>query len=235
MRGRRGARPRRQRARAGAARRHRRRRGPLGGGPGRRARRWSAAGACSGAVLYRYFDDLPVAGYEWAYGDSAAAGLIPTNEGLTCVFVAASPDRCGGCAGRAPSRRVRRADGHGRARPAARVHAPRRSAGSRLGRRTRLPAPVLGCRVGAGRRRRLLQGPDHHPWHDRRDERRGAARGRAPGRRWPAHAPSPWRWPATRRSGTGCRAPCSPPPTRIAAYDWDLPRCRRCCARSARP
>ena len=47
----------------------------------------------SGAVLYRYYDDLPVAGYEWAYGDSAAAGMIPTNEGLTCVFVAASPDR----------------------------------------------------------------------------------------------------------------------------------------------
>ena len=30
--------------------------------------------AVSGSVLYRYFDDLPVAGYEWAYGDGAAAG-----------------------------------------------------------------------------------------------------------------------------------------------------------------
>jgi 2-polyprenyl-6-methoxyphenol hydroxylase-like FAD-dependent oxidoreductase len=58
----------------------------------------------SGAVLYRYYDDLPVAGYEWAYGDSAAAGMIPTNEGLTCVFVAASPDRV---------RRLRRAGAEG--------------------------------------------------------------------------------------------------------------------------
>jgi 2-polyprenyl-6-methoxyphenol hydroxylase-like FAD-dependent oxidoreductase len=49
--------------------------------------------AVSGSVLYRYFDDVPVAGYEWAYGDRAAAGMIPTNGGLTCVFVATSPER----------------------------------------------------------------------------------------------------------------------------------------------
>ena len=30
----------------------------------------------------------PTDGYEWAYGDGAAAGLIPTNDGETCVFVA---------------------------------------------------------------------------------------------------------------------------------------------------
>ena len=47
----------------------------------------------SGSVLYRYFADLPVAGYEWAYGDGAAAGMIPTNDGLTCVFVASRPER----------------------------------------------------------------------------------------------------------------------------------------------
>ena len=49
--------------------------------------------AVSGSVLYRYFDDLPVAGYEWAYGDGAAAGMIPTNDGLTCVFVGTGPER----------------------------------------------------------------------------------------------------------------------------------------------
>ncbi len=32
-------------------------------------------------------------GYEWAYGDGAAAGLIPTNDGETCVFVSTTPDR----------------------------------------------------------------------------------------------------------------------------------------------
>jgi 2-polyprenyl-6-methoxyphenol hydroxylase-like FAD-dependent oxidoreductase len=47
----------------------------------------------SGAVLYRYYADLPAAGYEWAYGDEAAAGMIPTNDGLTCAFVSTSPER----------------------------------------------------------------------------------------------------------------------------------------------
>jgi 2-polyprenyl-6-methoxyphenol hydroxylase-like FAD-dependent oxidoreductase len=42
-------------------------------------------------VMYRYYKDLPTAGYEWAYGDGAAAGMLPTNDGLTCVFVATDP------------------------------------------------------------------------------------------------------------------------------------------------
>lgn len=46
-----------------------------------------------GAYLYGYRAALPVEGYEWAYGDGVAAGLIPTNDGLTCVFVGATPDR----------------------------------------------------------------------------------------------------------------------------------------------
>lgn len=45
----------------------------------------------AGAVLYRYYRDLPVTGFEWAYGHRAAAGLIPTNDGLTCVFVGTAP------------------------------------------------------------------------------------------------------------------------------------------------
>ena len=43
-------------------------------------------------MLYRYFEGLPAEGYEWAYGDRTAAGLIPTND-ATCVFVATTPDR----------------------------------------------------------------------------------------------------------------------------------------------
>lgn len=46
-----------------------------------------------GAVLYGYFDDLPAEGYEWAYGAATAAGLIPTNDGQTCVFVGTTPER----------------------------------------------------------------------------------------------------------------------------------------------
>jgi 2-polyprenyl-6-methoxyphenol hydroxylase-like FAD-dependent oxidoreductase len=47
-------------------------------------------GSTASAVLYRYFDDLPATGYEWAYGDHSAAGFIPTND-ATCVFVATTP------------------------------------------------------------------------------------------------------------------------------------------------
>ncbi len=60
----------------------------------------AAAGAASelsathsGAVVYAYRGDLPTGGYEWAYGCGAAAGLIPTNGGLTCVFAGTTPDR----------------------------------------------------------------------------------------------------------------------------------------------
>jgi flavin-dependent dehydrogenase len=50
-------------------------------------------GRTASAVLYRYFDDLPAVGYEWAYGAGAGAGLIPTNDGQTCVFVGTTPRR----------------------------------------------------------------------------------------------------------------------------------------------
>jgi flavin-dependent dehydrogenase len=50
-------------------------------------------GRAAGAVLYRYFSGMPVDGYEWAYLDRAAAGLIPTNDGEVCVFVATDPRR----------------------------------------------------------------------------------------------------------------------------------------------
>jgi 2-polyprenyl-6-methoxyphenol hydroxylase-like FAD-dependent oxidoreductase len=49
-------------------------------------------GMAEAAFIYRYLDDLPPEGYEWAYGPGAAAGLIPTND-ATCVFVATTPAR----------------------------------------------------------------------------------------------------------------------------------------------
>ncbi|WP_457254636.1 NAD(P)/FAD-dependent oxidoreductase [Pedococcus sp. P5_B7] len=49
--------------------------------------------ATEGAVLYGYFDGFPTEGYEWAYGSATAAGLIPTNDGHTCVFVGTTPER----------------------------------------------------------------------------------------------------------------------------------------------
>lgn len=50
-------------------------------------------GRTASAVLYRYVTGLAVEGYEWAYGSGAAAGLIPTNNGDTCVFVSTTPER----------------------------------------------------------------------------------------------------------------------------------------------
>lgn len=45
------------------------------------------------AILYRYYADVRPTGYEWAYAVGSGAGLIPTNDGLTCVFVATTPAR----------------------------------------------------------------------------------------------------------------------------------------------
>jgi flavin-dependent dehydrogenase len=50
-------------------------------------------GSAASAVLYRYVAHVPVEGYVWGYGDAAAAGLIPTNAGETCVFVSTTPAR----------------------------------------------------------------------------------------------------------------------------------------------
>ena len=60
----------------GRRRRHPLDRGRTGRGTGRPARSVRPR-----RVLYRYVSGLPADGYEWAYGDGAAAGLIPTNDG----------------------------------------------------------------------------------------------------------------------------------------------------------
>ena len=62
-------------------------------------------GRSSSAVLYRYVSGLLADGYEWAYGDGATAGLIPTNDGDTCVFVSTTRQRMGALRRRAPSTR----------------------------------------------------------------------------------------------------------------------------------
>ena len=44
-------------------------------------------------VLYGYWADLPVDGYEWSYRPGVSAGAIPTNDGLTCIFVGGKPEQ----------------------------------------------------------------------------------------------------------------------------------------------
>jgi 2-polyprenyl-6-methoxyphenol hydroxylase-like FAD-dependent oxidoreductase len=50
-------------------------------------------GVAGSAFVYGYWADLPVEGYEWFYRPGMSAGAIPTNDGLTCVFVGAPPRR----------------------------------------------------------------------------------------------------------------------------------------------
>ena len=45
------------------------------------------------AFLYGYWDDLPAEGYEWFYAPGTAAGMIPTNDGQTVVFVGTTAGR----------------------------------------------------------------------------------------------------------------------------------------------
>jgi flavin-dependent dehydrogenase len=49
------------------------------------------AGTAGSAFLYGYWDGLPVDGYEWLYAPGSSAGMIPTNDGQTGVFVGTTP------------------------------------------------------------------------------------------------------------------------------------------------
>ena len=44
-------------------------------------------GTASTATLFGYWADVPVEGYRWYSRPGISAGAIPTNDGLTCVFV----------------------------------------------------------------------------------------------------------------------------------------------------
>ena len=50
-----------------------------------------AVGAYSGAYTYGYWRAASVDGYHWYYQPGLSAGVIPTNDGLACVFVGGPP------------------------------------------------------------------------------------------------------------------------------------------------
>jgi len=56
------------------------------------ARAANVAPASSG-VIYRHFRDDAAGGYHWYFTPGSAAGVIPTNDGLACVFAATSAER----------------------------------------------------------------------------------------------------------------------------------------------
>ena len=46
------------------------------------------AGIHAAAYVYGYWPAADLDGYHWYYGDGLSAGVIPTNDGLACVFAA---------------------------------------------------------------------------------------------------------------------------------------------------
>ncbi len=67
-------------------------------GPGSNVAGWVGAetqrrGRSAGSVAYGYWEGLDLDGYEWYFRPGVAAGAIPTNDGLTCVFVGTTPER----------------------------------------------------------------------------------------------------------------------------------------------
>jgi 2-polyprenyl-6-methoxyphenol hydroxylase-like FAD-dependent oxidoreductase len=50
----------------------------------------------SSVLIYRYVRDDAPDDYHWYFRDGAAAGVIPTNDGQACVFVATSAERLRG-------------------------------------------------------------------------------------------------------------------------------------------
>ena len=52
-------------------------------------------GTGASAAIYGYWSGLEPTGYEWIFRPDACAGMIPTNDGKTCVFVGATPARIG--------------------------------------------------------------------------------------------------------------------------------------------
>jgi flavin-dependent dehydrogenase len=57
-----------------------------------RARRYRT-GQGSGALVYGYWSDVGIDGYEWFFRPGLSAGVIPTNNGQLCVFVGAPTHR----------------------------------------------------------------------------------------------------------------------------------------------
>ncbi len=45
------------------------------------------------ATIYGYFSGLGNRGFRWFYRPGIGAGAIPTNDGLTCIFVGMAPER----------------------------------------------------------------------------------------------------------------------------------------------
>jgi menaquinone-9 beta-reductase len=50
-------------------------------------------GQAASAFAYAYFREVATTGYEWCFGSGTAAGVIPTNGEVACVWIATPPAR----------------------------------------------------------------------------------------------------------------------------------------------
>ena len=129
------------------------------------------------AGFYTYFADLPVDGFEITIRPDRGWAAMPTNDGLTLVVVGWPY----------AEHAANKTDVEGNFFTTLELSAPLRRAGPRRDTRRsvpREPGPqllpqALRTRLGARRRRRLHQGPDHRPGDQQRVPRRRALRGRA--------------------------------------------------------
>jgi flavin-dependent dehydrogenase len=53
------------------------------------------SGTGATGVVYGYWSGLETDGYEWIYSPGAVAGVIPTNDGQTCIFAGGKPAHIG--------------------------------------------------------------------------------------------------------------------------------------------
>ena len=167
-------------------------------------------GAAASAFVFGYWPARPPDSYDWYYRPGAAAGVIPTNDGLACVWAGLPAAEFADERRRAGLDRVF-ADVLAHAAPGVEFPAAER-AGPLRG-FPGMPARLRQARrrrLGAGRRRGLVQGPADRARHHRRAARRRAAR-RGP---WRDGTPRRLRGaPATRSRCRCCASPRRSRPT----------------------
>ncbi len=134
-------------------------------------------GTASGAIVYGYFPGLARDRYHWAYRPGVTAGVVPTGDGLACVWTGTASDRFTRqrSAGLEATYRSLLAEAAPELARSIADTATRRNV-ARLPRPARLDPRVRRPGLGAGRRRGLFQGPDHRARHHGRPARRGTAR-----------------------------------------------------------
>ena len=109
-------------------------------------------GTASGAIVYGYFPGLARDRYHWAYRPGVTAGVVPTGDGLACVWAGTASAQVRPTAVRRARRHIPVAAcrGHPGAGPLYRRHTTRRYA-ARLSRPARLDPRVRRPGLGLGR------------------------------------------------------------------------------------